>query len=395
MIRSSLLAVALMACVSPAVAASAPAHRPAPGTPSRPLGALTGVDATSAHDVWAVGHVLSGQSVPVVLHSDGTGWTEMDAHVPPAAYGAVFDDVAALSPSDAWAVGGRCDENGCAVLADHWDGDAWTPVEAPTPGAEVATVAVSGTATDDVWMVGSFYGSDTTCTRQFAEHWDGTSWRRVALPRERGQRLGELTDVVALAGDDAWAVGLFDRSSCIVPGSDRSLTLHWDGDRWTHVKSPNRDANDAFHLQSVDGVDATHVWSVGSGFRPSPPGGTLTSVLSWDGRAWHRVRHPQPPPGGGPANTLNGVSTPSAGLGWAVGIYQVGAARKPLFERWSGRRWQQVKASNDVPGTRMSAVACLTADDAWAVGVTGRQGRSPLIEHWDGRHWTEQDPWSA
>src|SRR5262249_40531853 len=71
--------------------------------------------------------------------------------------------VAALSESDAWAVG-MYDPlpRGIYPLAEHWDGQRWTAVPIPSPGgageptrSSLAAVAVD--ASDDAWAVGQWY----------------------------------------------------------------------------------------------------------------------------------------------------------------------------------------------------------------------------------------------
>src|SRR4051794_15487708 len=80
------------------------------------------------------------------------------------------------------------DANGYSLLAEHWDGSAWTdtdgalgPTGAGGPIAPGAFAAVTASSSTDVWAVGSV----ATGSRKFqavAEHFDGTSWSRVVAP---------------------------------------------------------------------------------------------------------------------------------------------------------------------------------------------------------------------
>jgi hypothetical protein len=76
--------------------------------------------------------------------------------------GSSFQDVAARSADDVWAVGG-------GRVIEHWDGKRWSVV--PTPEVNLGTfVTVSADAADDVWAAGS--GADPGIG-PVIEHWDG------------------------------------------------------------------------------------------------------------------------------------------------------------------------------------------------------------------------------
>ena len=65
--------------------------------------------------------------------------------------------VAALSPTDAWAVGEAADpDGGRRPLIEHWDGDSWTVVPSPSMGVSAGLAAVVGISPTDVWAVGRF-----------------------------------------------------------------------------------------------------------------------------------------------------------------------------------------------------------------------------------------------
>src|SRR6266568_192276 len=72
------------------------AHYPAP--PGGSYAFLYGVSADSATDVWAVGwwDASNGSIHPLVLHFDGTAWTQVPAVSPTG--GDEFESVAALAP---------------------------------------------------------------------------------------------------------------------------------------------------------------------------------------------------------------------------------------------------------------------------------------------------------
>jgi len=76
---------------------------------------------------------------------------------------------------------------------------------------------------------------------------------------------------------------------------------------------------------------------------------------------------------------------------WAVGVRQVSessAATVALFEHWDGREWTVVQGA-DLGGrsARLNAVAAITSNDVWAVGLE-ESPLETLAEHWDGRRWS-------
>ena len=103
-----------------------------PRVPSPDAGAganvLTGVSATSATDAWAVGdsqpNVSSGPLRTLILHCDGTAWSQVSS---PGASPAsnVLTGVSADSATDAWAVGYYISKGVRYALILHWDGTAW------------------------------------------------------------------------------------------------------------------------------------------------------------------------------------------------------------------------------------------------------------------------------
>jgi len=89
--------------------------------------------------------------------------------------------------------------------------------------------AVAAMSASDAWAVGGY--STSTADRALIEHWNGTQWCRVPIP-EPGTSHG-LTGVATVSAADAWAVGNYSSGS-----ASGTLILHWDGTAWTQVPSP-------------------------------------------------------------------------------------------------------------------------------------------------------------
>lgn len=286
----------------------------------------------------------------------------------------------AWSASGAWAVGGRYDPGAGATVpyALGWDGSSWTdtPVPYPAGGQGAVLMAVSAAAADDVWAVGTKTMANNL-SRTFASHWDGSGWTTVATPNAGAPGTGVLNGVVAVAPDDAWAVG----STSGQGGPERTLILRWDGSTWSVVPSPNRGPWPN-GLSDVAAVASTDVWAVGTWRTKAFVGRTLS--LRWDGSAWRRVATPSP---GTRDDGLSGVSTVAADDVWAVG----GRGLRGLAERWDGSAWEVVPTPNPSVNAGLSDVVAITAAEAWASGSwidLVHRRVAAQVQRWDGSAWT-------
>jgi hypothetical protein len=214
------------------------------------------VDASSSTDAWLVGNytATNGNVLGLTEHWDGSTWTL----IPAAGKSAIFYDVAAIAPDDAWAVGFQGTPSGDEPLAEHWDGSTWSivPMVNPIDGASNEMTGVSAASSNDVWAVG-FGGS---AGNALIEHWDGTSWSRVDSPKPKGAGSTPLFDVAVASASDVWAVG---ESNAPPPtGSYRPLAEHWDGTAWSLGSPPVGPRVGNF--LAVSEVTATDVWAVGA-----------------------------------------------------------------------------------------------------------------------------------
>jgi hypothetical protein len=285
-----------------------------PGVP----GALQAIDASSSDDVWAVGSTITElfTSAALALHWDGRSWEVVDVPRPPGGefVGTVLTDVVALARDDAWAVGhwSPVPDHPPFPLIEHWDGTEWRVVESPSfeTWTELQGVAASGP--NDVWAVGNTevqVGRRTFVERALVEHWDGTSWRVVGAPVIRGRVPYGLAGIDARSRRDAWAVGAGTRGA-----SDFTLSMHWDGVRWTRVRTPN--PSDTYQVLADVSLDGPKkAWAVGTVFSEARDA-DVPLIVRWDGERWAPERTASRPSG----NELLGVvARPSYRL--TVGSY--------------------------------------------------------------------------
>jgi hypothetical protein len=287
---------------------------------------------------------------PIILHWDGSAWTQSAQPVPAGHLYAV----SAISATDAWAVG---DYGPVLPLAEHWDGTAWRRVRTPTPGSYHFLYGVAAAGTNDVWAVGDYKRQDGTVD-PLALHWDGTRLRVVFAPSGApGANVFEAVSVVS--STDVWAVGYQE----FLGGQFQPLIEHWDGTRWSLVSAaPPPFGNDNV-LYGVSAASSSDVWAVGYYGPTSGPHNPL--IEHWDGTAWHLV---EPPTMSG-QNVLYSVSAASSTDVWTVGRHEPNLDfNRPLALHWDGTAWTVTRTPSVGLYSDFKAVTAIQATDVWAAG---------------------------
>jgi eukaryotic-like serine/threonine-protein kinase len=190
---------------------------------------LSAVAVVSGRDAWAVGSVTTGNlaaassMASLILHWNGTAWQRMPITVPSEGkYGDGLSSVAATSATSAWAVG--CTD-GCPLggtpLIERWDGTAWTQVAAPTtPYSLYNLTSVAAISATNAWAVGG--GGPLTAEGAATTYWNGRNW--TLGPGILG---AELDGVSATSATNAWAVG--------GTADGKILIVRWNGQTWSVV----------------------------------------------------------------------------------------------------------------------------------------------------------------
>jgi hypothetical protein len=116
---------------------------------------LRTVSATGAADIWADGfstNLLTNRDGVLIEHWNGSSWS-ISAGVSPYPGPSDLYGAAALSPGDAWAVGG----SGGLTLIERWNGSSWTVLTSPNPNGGDTLLATTAITSCDVWAVGETY----------------------------------------------------------------------------------------------------------------------------------------------------------------------------------------------------------------------------------------------
>jgi hypothetical protein len=343
-------------------------------------GYVADVEARAANDIWVA--FRPGQNAScAVYHWNGTGWRHILGNT------GCPNAIVPVSATDVLAVGTRVEpdpldpEMGRNLShAERWDGSQWQTVPSESPSREGRNylLDVAEVSPDDIWAVGYYttYAIDGR-HKTLALHWDGEEWNRIPTPNYLGTQTSTLTGVSAISSNDVWAVGYAGDAQ--YEHSLRGLLMHWDGTSWTIVS----DSSTGVLFNSVEMVSATDGWAVGY-FQWTSGGNThrRVKVVRWDGIRWSLTSVGEPP---GTNAWLNDVVATSPTDVWAVGV----ANDRSLIMHYDGYSFHTVPSPN--VGTERNILRSVTAtgpNDVWAVGYYGPPGSGEtLIMHWDGSQW--------
>ena len=234
---------------------------------------FNGVSATSPTNAWAVGCICGGPgaqgfSVPLIEHWNGKTWKQQFFTLPTQT--GQFNGVAAISATDAWAVGSTGSSAPNSALIEHWNGHRWRRVNTP-PGLGFLQ-GVAATGRSNVWAVG--YTNNSPATLSLILHFNGRRWSVVPSPNPTGQT--NLWAVSASSRSNAWAVG-YTNLSCPCG----TAAFHWNGTTWSAVPAPNPPAGSLDALLGVVAISPSDAWAVGTTDWAS------TIIEHWGGEAWH------------------------------------------------------------------------------------------------------------
>lgn len=352
--------------------------------PSYSFGALdnvlAGVSAASINDAWAVGTYVPSSSSGVLAtlaeHFDGTRWTAF----PLPNVGVQENVLMAVSmpaTGSAWAAGyfvnGKFQQQ---ALVEHFDGNVWSVVPSPSPGAQQNILfGVAAISDSDVWAVGADQDANGLW-HTLTEHWDGSAWS-VVNAVDAGANGNQLYAVKALASNDVYAVG--QQSGAGFP--NQALVEHWNGKSWSVVSSPSDPSASALPL----GVTATSssLTLVGEQETDTAP---YTNYVAAGNPGSLSIQ--TTPNAGTGENDLFAAATAADGSTWAVGwdIDTSTGNHDPLILQGVNGVWSLVSSPSLGAGTDtgFSAITAIPGGGMWAVGVTappkGAGNYSTLIE---------------
>lgn len=359
--------VATVGVAAPATAEPAPAPNScswsvvdAPTAPSGTV--LRDVDVVDTHDARITGTNLAPAQPPWQLRWNGRRLVD-DQPVPTSPLVTLQPWATSYSSGrEGWALV----ETGARQFAEHWNGRRWTLTPlAVTPDAATTDYYVEDVATlspTDAWVVGASYQAGTDVLPKskplgvLIEHWDGRRWQTAPNPAA-DQPDTKLLAITARSASDVWAVG-YERDA---DGDNAPFTEHFDGASWTVVPAPAGNENSTLSTVSI-GTDGA-LWA--AGHQTIAGGGNLAAPLAerWDGSAWQAVSLPDV----GNAQ-IDRIYVAGANAVWA--IVEVPSGANQLLH-WDGSAWTTVPLPGPPEyGLRYfyQAIDGSGPDDVWAVG---------------------------
>ncbi len=273
-------------------------------------GSLSGVAAIAANNIWAVGSYINASNIGQTLieHWNGSAWSIVSS--PNAgSQGDGLGAIAAVSSTDIWAVGSFSGNTGYQSLFEHWNGSSWSIKSSPNAGP-IASVAAL--ASNDIWAVGS---TTNNGIQTLVEHWNGSAWSIVPSSGP-ATAINTLNAVAAISANNVWAAG--DDTNSTAPSAEYApLIEHWNGSSWSIVTSAVVGTSDL--VNGIAALSASNIWVVGdyrTGIDPSGPYFTL--IEHWNGTKWSVVKSPSP---GSIASDLAAAArVPATNKVWAVGF---------------------------------------------------------------------------
>jgi hypothetical protein len=310
---------------------------------------LSAIAGTGFDDLWAVGARFPSQdsaSLPLAEHWDGARWTNIDVAAPRGLKNGSLAAVASLGRGDVWAVGQFETSKRTSALIEHWDGRTWMLVVGPRFGAAHSGSALDGLAAispSDIWALGhhgTAPGGASQAVDVF-EHWDGSRWRLVPSPQlGTSSGTGAMQDLSADSKGHVWAVGGRLSGFGEVGRPAGASVERWLGGRWTPAVAPGG----AIPLTMVSALDARHDWAVAGGsFTTAGTYGIGSPVLDlWDGTAWTTFRS------FAASTTVTDLAVAPPDSLWVVGRRH--RADLPFIDLWDGHRWRTI---GNGPAARM------------------------------------------
>jgi hypothetical protein len=238
---------------------------------------LVVVGASSSRDVWVFGEFGH------FLRLRGGRWTH--GLIPSFPRETFIDQVAAFSPCDVWVFALRATgspSNGTFRLrpfADRFDGRTWRQVTIPARPSDGA-FTVSAVSARDMWALDGTVTPDSGIfARPKVLHWNGSSWRPVAVQPRRPNG-GTMSSIQATGPDNVWVGGSRQNPK---DGSDE-LVQHWNGRTWRTVDPPASATDQGYYSTSMTPDGHGGIWLLGSTFA-SPVMGSAR-VWRYSGGTW-------------------------------------------------------------------------------------------------------------
>jgi hypothetical protein len=366
-------------------------HSPSPR--GAKASALYGVSCTSASVCTAAGYYFTSGGTELMLAErwNGTAWTIQPTPSPRGAKASTLYGVSCTSASVCTAAGSYNTSGGTVMtLAERWNGAAWAIQPTPNPGSATGS-ALYGVSCTSAWAcTAAGYHNTRTGQVTLAERWNGTAWAIQPTPNPRGATSSSLTAVSCTSATACTATGYHDTSNGPATRAER-----WNGTAWAIQPTPSPPGATGSELQEVSCTSASACTAAGyydTGTGPDTGTAPATLAERWNGTAW--AIQPTPSPPGATDSVLYGVSCTTASACTATGAsFTSGGIGVTLTERWHGTAWaiQPTPSPRGASDSTLVGVSCTSASACTATGFYDTStGHATLAERWNGTAWAIQ-----
>jgi len=243
----------------------------------------------SPTDGWVSAQLQPSQlTLPsAMLYYNGHTWQKAST---PAGY--QMCGVKMVSPTSGWAFGNKLNSDGSpnpAILS--YDGHAWRaqPIDTPLPqayctggSAPYEITSLAAVSPTDAWAVATRGSCSSTPDTSVILRYHNGVWEQ--------QNIFQQITMWGLSFDtanDGWAIGM--RSTQAGQSDDLAVLLHYHAGHWTILSHP--DVPYILAVGPIVAISSTNVWALGIGITAGDNRDQI--LLHYDGKRWHDILQPQ------------------------------------------------------------------------------------------------------
>lgn len=324
----------------------------------------------------------AGISFPLIEQWNGAKWSLAKLNRPRVFDTGALEGVSCVGATFCVATGWYKPRPGAHSLSliQAWrGGPSWSPIAGPVApkGYDMSLQSISCLSANDCY--GGGFERRWTSGGRVAEHWNGSRWTVLPLPRPQG-RQSSLWSLSCRGADHCLAV-----EHVVKNGGQTSQVESLVGGRLSVIGPVHVPKAQQTLLWGSSCVSSRYCWVVGVAYRRS--GSHPVTALYAKGKLAYVA--PRKQAGKLKNFSLLDVSCVSAKSCMAIGPYTIGNAPGDTGYRWNGVSWSPVRMAAAPRGWNytLNAVACSGRSLCLAAGTRGHSGGYTLMEMWNGAKW--------